>query len=368
MGQTSSALASSIPESAPPLRILLDARKLGDGGIGVYIENTIVGLTTSSGVALSLLARPEVVKRYDFSGDVKIIPEYSTPYSISALLHLSKRIHWSEFDIYHSPHFTLPLNVPIPSVVTIHDIIHITSPERFFYPWIATPIIRNALKHATKIITVSETSRKEIIDVFGRELLEKITVIPNSLRVSLTKYSNETSLPKVAGIPSKYFLAVVSNTKPHKGFKDLIDAFKEVRHSVSSDIALVVVGLGRRNESEASSGIIELGEVDDSTLASLYAHAHALVVPSKIEGFCLPVIEAHSFGTPIVARPVPAISELAESADEVASSFSVPSLAYAMKTILLEPRRINKPLSPRFSVDSATEMLIDVYKKCAENI
>jgi glycosyltransferase involved in cell wall biosynthesis len=60
------------------------------------------------------------------------------------------------------------------------------------------------------------------------------------------------------------------------------------------------------------------------------SHALALVVPSLVEGFCLPALEAQSCGTPVICRPVPALRELVTEHDTVASDFSVESLAKAI--------------------------------------
>lgn len=369
MGSQSSAVVSEPTQDlAPTIRVLLDARKLGDGGIGVYIENTINGLLDTSGISLTLLGRPDVICRYDFSNKVSVLPDLSAPHSIDALFKLSSRIPWNRFDIYHSPHFIMPRGVPIPYVVTIHDLIHITSPERFYYPWIATPLIRSAIKNASKIVTVSETSKKEMLDVFGQDLEGRITVIPNALRESLENLSRSPeALSPVKSLPSRYILAVASNLKPHKGIRDLIDAFTEVTLTTGESLSLVIVGIGVKKSERSNNHVIELGKVDDETLARLYANALALVVPSRVEGFCLPVIEAHAFGTPVVSRPVPAVLELLAPEDEVASSFSVPALSHAIKAVVSNPRRVRNRLPKRYERGTAAKMISDLYRSTARD-
>lgn len=78
-------------------------------------------------------------------------------------------------------------------------------------------------------------------------------------------------------------------------------------------------------------GVRAIGAVSDSELALYVKEALALVVPSHIEGFCLPAVEAQAVGTPVICRPVPALLELVTEKDTVADSFSITSLAKAIE-------------------------------------
>lgn len=343
------------------LRVLLDARKLGDGGIGVYIHNLIVGLLESDKVELTLITSRE---RRTFLRGIKgfsVIEDNAKSYSFDEMLGLARRIDMSEFDIFHVPHYTLPYNIGIPSVVTIHDVIHVTHPERSFYPIIAKFLIRSALKRASKVITVSESSKRALCNLLGKES-SKIEVIPNAIdpKMNSVRDITEPLATKFGLVNEEYILGVFSNLKPHKGVTDLLRSFQKVR-SEYPGIKLALAGSGIPDPeylAKVLKGVTDftdvnfLGTVSRDELSHLYAGALFLVVPSLAEGFSLPVLEAKFQGTPIVCRPVPAIKELIDENDICCSDFSQKSLT----TGLLEG------LKKYRTRDRGDEILIDIER------
>jgi glycosyltransferase involved in cell wall biosynthesis len=323
---------------------------LGHGGIGVYTENLVSGLLAQGEVRLDLLCSRDRAAQYEWFGDVGIVEESSKPYSLDEMFLLGRRIRQSEYDLYHAPHFTLPYGLKIPTVVTLHDLIHIYHPEKPFYPYIAGPMIRSAVKRATRVITVSNATFQELKKFqHNREgLSSKVRVVPNALDPYF--YSGGANGEQVVSrfhLRGKYLIAVCSMLKPHKGLHDLLLAFQGVQDHFQqlchfeqlprcdSELKLVLVGQGTEKMVE-KEGLFEIagsikgvhifGSVTKQELAALYGSALALVVPSTAEGFCLPVIEAQAFGTPVIARPVPAILELLGSEDVKCADFSVSAL------------------------------------------
>lgn len=336
--------AASCPDR--PLRVLLDARKLGDGGIGVYIDNVISGLLEIGGVRLTLIARPGVrdtlaaADGKGYAGAVEWIEDRARRYSCDELLGLARRIDFTDFDVFHAPHYTLPWGVPIPKVVTVHDLIHISHPERFFYPWIARPLIRSAVRRAELVVTVSEATRKAVLHLTGAPA-EKVVCVPNAVPVFLaTKTPSLPLSPSQRGeevqLQAEFLLAILSNRKPHKGCGDLLAAYARYRAACATNgaapLRLVVAGYGTLGLLP-QPGVEVLGAVSPERLRALYEEATALVVPSLLEGFCLPVLEAQACGTPVVCRPVAAIRELLVDGDCVAQDFSVAALAQAIATV-----------------------------------
>jgi len=341
----------------PALRVLIDARKINDGGIGVYTRNLIIGLLAQSSVEITLIGRREEISKYDWSKWVDILEDGSRSYSIEELLLLGRRIDCSKYDLFHSPHFTLPFGIKIPCVVTVHDLIHVRYPEKRFYPWIAKPLIKSAIKRASRVLTVSQATYADLVGLAPQssvELAEKLRVIPNAVdpyfvkKVAAGIEDVSDYLASHFGLRGRYLLCVLSNAKPHKAARDLIEAFSAVKELAFSpdfkrnpktrrlaralaDLKLVFVGKG--SESLVSDvfqkepdGIFYYGMVQRDELAYLYSGAQALVVPSMAEGFCLPVLEAHAFGTPVICRPVAAILELLGPQDFVARDFSIAAL------------------------------------------
>ncbi len=334
------ASAAAAPEQLP--RVLLDARKLGDGGIGVYVENLIRGLAEVGGLQLTALVRPGAGDRFDLPRSVSLISETTPCYSLKEILVLGRRIDWSAFDIFHTPHYVLPYGVRVPSVVTVHDLIHIEEPEKFYYPIVAKALIRSAVSRADAVLAVSNATRAAVEQLTGATS-GKVRHVPNAIAPYLVRSTSSLALPAALAGVGPFFLSVLSNCKPHKGVPELLDAFDRFKRSEQWRGAaavcpkLVLAGYGAEEILADTAALRKLqlcdvtvvGAVADEQLAALYAKALALVVPSRLEGFCLPALEAQAVGTPVVCRPVAALKELVTERDFVAEDMSIEALARA---------------------------------------
>ncbi len=353
-------------------KVLIDGRKIGDGGIGVYIENVVAGLLEVQGVELTVVAKPGVVSDLTSTQGISWIFDDSRPYSADELFFLPKRLGLSRFDLFHTPHYMLPYRLPIPAIVTIHDLIHITHPQKFYYPTVARLLISSALRRAQAIVAVSEATRRQVIETFG--IAEnKITFIPNA--VARFAVRSAAQIAPRNPLTDSYLLAVISTPKPHKGMQDLLRAYHQFRTQgewqsvVATPPRLVIAGFGS-NACVDSDAVVEgvevAGPVPAELLGRLYRNASLLVVPSHAEGFCLPALEAQAVGTPVVCRPVPAIRELVSHRDTVASDFSVDALARAIATGFKKsaqsPRVCDAQVLERYSCKAIAQQLLSVYQ------
>jgi glycosyltransferase involved in cell wall biosynthesis len=326
------------PGSLP--RVLIDGRKIGDGGIGVYIDNIVRGFLAMQQFQVTILSTEAKAGTVDYRGDVSWIYDDARPYSADEMLLLPRRVQFERFDLFHTPHYMLPFRIPIPTVVTIHDLIHITHPEKFYYPTVAKLLIRSAAKRAAGIIAVSRDTRRAVLELTGVPE-EKVWHIPNAISSSVVCAPQvRPALAKKYADLGPFLLSVFSNIKPHKALRDLLDAFKALRsrHSVGAvrGLKLVLVGYGTE-DILSSPELLDLvgegesvhimGSVSNEELSLLYSRARVVVIPSLAEGFCIPALEAQALGVPIVCRPVPALLELVSECDLVASDMSVDALA-----------------------------------------
>jgi glycosyltransferase involved in cell wall biosynthesis len=350
---------------------------LGDGGIGVYTENLIKGLLSVGGVDLSVIIREPSQQSSGLSSNVTWIEDPARPYSLDELVNLPRRVSINQFDVFHAPHYVLPYRVSIPSVVTVHDLIHISHPEKFYYPWIARRLITSAVKRASAVITVSRHTRRELLTL-AKVDESKVRFIPNAIAPALT----EAVLARDGSERRKpYFFSLFSNNKPHKGLKDLLAAYAMYREGATWRRAfevcpqLVLAGYGTQEMeklllAEGSAnllrGVTVVGALPTQKLQQYLTHALALVVPSLIEGFCLPAIEAQAVGTPVVSRPVPALSELVTDQDIIARDFSVASLAQAMASGaergMSDARGVNKAHLATYSCASVAAQVKLAYE------
>jgi glycosyltransferase involved in cell wall biosynthesis len=365
--------------AARPFRILFDGRKLGHGGIGVYAENLIAGLVETPGVAVAVAGNPVKIESYPWAEGVTIVPTQATPYSLNEIFVLGAELNAVPCDVFHTPHYVLPFGLQMPTVVTVHDLIQVTQPERFYYPVVAGGLIRSALRRATRVLTVSAASQRELC-AFARtdRLCRKISIIPNAVDPTFTRPVAELGIEGSFNLPSPYLLAVVSMAKPHKGVAPLIEAFAWARErSIAvSKATLALVGYGANGEVirslasryGCSDAVRILGRVTKPELAALYAGARGVVCPSRAEGFCLPVLEAHAAGTPVVVTPVPAIQELVTSADVVCDDFSVGALGRGMMTFLERPAvtfGARGEVIAQYSRRAVAERALAVYREAA---
>ena len=329
-------------EPARTIRLLLDGRKLKDGGIGVYTENLITGLLELGGVAITVLYRDERCLKASYAGQVSWILDNAASYSLDELLFMPRRVDFSAFDIFHTPHYMLPYRIPVPTVVTIHDLIHITHPEKFYYPWVARTLIRSAVRRANSVLTVSRHTRDGVVRLTNVST-DKVRYVPNSISERLR---GTTASFDLHGDSHPYLFALFSNTKPHKGVRDLLAAYQKFRKDRRwqafsqrcPKLLLAGHGIERLMESPEGTALLEgvegvrvAGSLSDSELRSTLNRAVALVVPSLVEGFCLPAIEAQAVGTPVICRPVPALQEIVTERDTVADTFSIESFASALE-------------------------------------
>jgi len=177
-------------ESSKPLKVLIDARKSGHGGIGVYLGNLLSGLVVQPNLDISLLCRPDCFLPTLWPSKVHLIKESAGLYSLSELLFLGEKINKGGFDVFHCPHYTLPYNLKIPSVITLHDLIHIECPEKWYYPMIASHLITSAVKRATRVIAVSQYTKDKLAKMLDAKnlgqgvasgIMQKTSVIGNAV-------------------------------------------------------------------------------------------------------------------------------------------------------------------------------------------
>jgi glycosyltransferase involved in cell wall biosynthesis len=209
---------------------------------------------------------------------------------------------------YLSPGFNPPRWSPVPFAFTIHDLIHLRFPaeatavRRAYYEL----VVRPAAHRARCVLTVSEHSRRDILEWSGLSE-DRVVVVGCGVGDAFCPIGPVRSL----GRPH---LICVSNRFPHKNLPRLIAAFARAR--LDRDLLLVLVTAPdralRRVVAELGIGdrVEFRGGVDDGELAALYRGAVAAVCPSLFEGFGLPALEAMACGTAVVCSDRTSIPEV----------------------------------------------------------
>jgi glycosyltransferase involved in cell wall biosynthesis len=195
----------------------------------------------------------------------------------------------------------------------IHDLLFESHPQ--FFPWLMRfrlkLFCRHSASQAQAVFTVSEYSRHEIIHRYGVPD-ERVMLTPNG--APLIMGSKEESEVEIASLQP--YLLYVGRLELRKNIDLLVQAFRKAK---SKDLKLIIVGredFGCRKIAarlSAEPGIIHLRDVNSLKLGNLYRHATGFVFPSLGEGFGLPVLEAISYGTPVIASNQTAIPEVGGS-------------------------------------------------------
>lgn len=274
------------------------------------------------------------------------LPRRPGPYVDQILLpRVMRKIRATAF---FSPYYKAPLAAPCATVVTIHDLIPVSFPEYTagwgrgyalaFRAWAALLAGR-----ATAVITDSEYSKAEVTHRL-RIPAARVRVIPIGVGA---EFRPDHPPEEVASVLSRYgiaepYLLAVGNFLPHKNLARLVEAYAALPGTEIARVRLVLAGTPRGHgparpvtrDALARPGVILPGFIAPEDLPLLYAGATALVCPSLVEGFGLPVLEAMACGTPVVCARAGALPEVAGDAALYVDPAAVSDIAAALRRIL----------------------------------
>jgi glycosyltransferase involved in cell wall biosynthesis len=282
------------------MKIAIDGRLWSQTGVGRYIRNLTINLSKidkkNSYTIFTTKEDFQSVKEALNSWEVIIAGVKWHTLEEQYMFYNTLRKY--SFDLVHFPYFSIPVLYKKPFVITIHDLIvdhyptgkasTLSKPFYLFKFHSYKYVIRTAAKNAKKIIVPSNATKKEIVEHLNINE-EKIEVTPEAADEGVTKDFN------LKNIPDQYFL-YVGNAYPHKNLEFLLKSFKETTNEIKNTKLILV---GREDhfyeslkEKFSSDNIVFYGNATDQELSYLYKNAIGLVMPSFMEGFGLPVLEA----------------------------------------------------------------------------
>lgn len=370
------------------MRIGIDARMIDWSGVGRYTQNLLRGLAA--------IDKQNEYILFCHAQSQNLAPEapnfvrtlVTQPvFSMSSQLSWAREVNQGELDIFHSPHFVLPLLFAPNSVVTIHDLIPLLFPgnlrskaAQMYY----TTMIKLTTKRAERIVAVSNRTKEDLITHLGISA-GKITVIPEAADERYRPLDKKEGdfravLKKYA---SHQFLLYVGNYKPHKNLIRLVEAFHEAGPDLPKGAQLVIVGPRDKRYPEVSrlvkklgleKSVVLAGYVSEEELLILYNSATALIFPSLYEGFGLPPLEAMASGLPVISSNLSSLPEVVGRAALLINPEDVDEIKNAIVGIFGEEelrrdlRKKGLARARRFSWKKTAEMTLQVYQEVAGKV
>jgi len=375
------------------LRIAFDARRIGDFGIGTYIRNLIHALAdidreNSYVLIASRKGEPELqhlppnftIARYE-RPDTDWVNHFSFFFFLREL----------GVDLVHAPVNTVPLLMPRPYVVTVHDMSSLIYAADRRGNRFRLFLFRRGLERAACVIAVSAATKRDVENLLGLpgNRIRQIYDAPDprflDQRTSGAGAERQRTLERYQ--INHPFLLYAGAVRPQKNIPRLVEAFAVLRsdmerHPVYKDLRLIIIGdeisrypSVRRsvNKTRMENYVRFLGFVPFDTLRVFFEAASAFVFPSLYEGFGLPPLEAMASGTPVVTSHVSSLPEVVDEAAMFVNPENVFDIARGIREVLLNDDlraqliRAGYEQARRFSWSKTAREVLEIYREVAQS-
>jgi glycosyltransferase involved in cell wall biosynthesis len=372
-----------------PLRIVIDVRHINDFGIGTYIRNLVQALA-----ALDHENHYTLIATTAEAGDLPGLPSNFE----TAIYHAPKRAVWENLtyswfvkrlapDVIHIPLNEVPLLMPKPYVVTIHDMSSFLFGDMSgFRENARLYTFRRGLLRADRVIAVSAATRRDIENVLAvrSDRIRQVYSAPDPRFFNGSNQAGQNQLLERYQIHYP-FLLYAGRIRPHKNLPRLIEAFAVIRselehHPEYRELRLIIIGDEISKHPEVRRAMVQtrtqqvvrfLGFVPFETLKMFYSAATAFVFPSLYEGFGLPPLEAMATGTPVITSSVSSLPEVVGSAAMVVNPENVFDIARGIREVLLDDDLRQRLISTgyeqvrQFNWSRTAEEVLSVYREVA---
>lgn len=381
------------------LKIGFDARYVQSGfpGIGRYVYSLAQAMGTvlaanDSNSCLSLIYNPALTTpRHDlialsqnFPTKVQLVTTAARPISLKEQWQLPWLARSQKFSLWHAPYYIRPYFLPLPTVLTAHDVTSARLPaslpsQKARLAFAVTT--RLAFFTSSRIICGSQAAANDISELYHLSPA-KIKVILHGVEAQFQPADllEQAAFRAELKLPPAYILYVGIN-KPHKNLLSLLEAFKQFRQRTHSETVLILAGREDPRYSQAlhqhaaalglsQDGTVRFwGEVNEPDLPKLYAAADFLVLPSLYEGFGLPILEAMASGCPVTCANNSSLPEVAGDAALMFEATQTGQIADALEQLATQPilraelRERGLLQASTFSWQRAAEQTLEVYRE-----
>ncbi len=289
---------------------------------------------------------------------------------------LPLRARRMRLDVLHSPGYVGPFYPPCAHVLSVLDLNFVALGDAM--PRHKRLLLRFAVgqsvKGATEILTLSESSRRQILDFYA---------LPGD-RVTVTHLAGrdnpETAPPRAAETSAKYrlpqkYVVAFSSLSPHKNIPRLIRAFAQIKDRIPHSLVLLghlPPGLPLQREIESlgvHDRIVATGFVPDEDVLPLIHEAELFVLPSLYEGFGLPILDAQGQSVAVACSTFGSIPEVAGTGAAYFSPTSVNEMSRVILLVLSDEDlrsdliRRGEANRRRFSWTRTARITLDAYDR-----
>jgi glycosyltransferase involved in cell wall biosynthesis len=375
------------------MRIGIDARMYSSEftGIGRYVYELTQRLleVDKKNEYVLFMNQPTYDQFEPRSKRVKKVLVNAPHYSLAEQLRFLWKIWLSRVDLMHFTHFNAPILYRGQSVVTIHDLTLSFYPGKkmnsWFYRKAYNLVLHNAVKHAKKIIAVSQNTKKDLIEVAKTEP-SKIEVVYEGVAGNFCPRPDKEDIEELLKKYSitKEYMLYTGVWRSHKNLVNMIKAFALLCGDEGFEPQLVITGEENPYYPEVKRTVKELdlehkviftGLVDEDELTALYQAAKMYVFPSLYEGFGLPPLEAMRCGTPVVASKASCIPEICGEENAVFfDPYDPEDIANAMRRLWLDEtlqadlRERGLAHSRKFSWEKMAEKTLAIYNEVIDSL
>jgi glycosyltransferase involved in cell wall biosynthesis len=245
-------------------------------------------------------------------------------------------------DVFHATNFVAPPTRRARTVVTVHDLSFLTFPDTVTREVARyRELVPRAVHNAAVVLTPSHSVAAEVRDQYG---LPADRVVATPLGVD-PSWSETTAMAPAElvqlGLPDR-FLLFVGARQPRKDLPTLLAAHRRARSAHPDTPQLLLVGprgWGVQHEIDGSDVLIR-DHLPRPLLQRLVASATAVVMPSRYEGFGLPVLEAMAAGTTVLASDIAAHREVGGDVPRFFEAGDADALAQLIVTVSGEPQPV----------------------------
>ena len=373
-----------------PLHVAIDVRHLKDFGFGTYIRNLVTALTkVATAYQFTLIVREAHKSEFAALGQNFKLVVYDKPDG-TALENILFPLFLQGLnaDLVHIPLNSVPLFMPKPYVVTIHDMSSLLFADRdSLRENIRSFFFRRGLIRADKVIAVSGSTRRDVCNLLSIPA-NRVRRIYNA--IDPVFHNTAVDAEKTKAVMERYqidypYLLYAGTIRPQKNVARLVEAFAVLRaeldkHRVYKNLRLIIIGDELNKYPAVRRAVIQtrmdkvvrfMGFLPVDTLRAFYSAAEAFVFPSLYEGFGLPPLEAMACGTPVIASGVSSLPEVLGDAAMIVNPENVFDIAHGIRDVLLNPE-LRRELVQKgyqrlkvFSWESTAQQVLKVYDEAA---